>query len=115
LNVSLGGDLVQHLPEVVHHDGHRAAPGRFAFHDVAVAPGSRLAKLVGNAASVSSLHHQGPATLGRGLRPVAWAPDGTVEAVEAVGRRFVIGVLWHPEEDRDSALFRTLIEAAGSD
>jgi gamma-glutamyl-gamma-aminobutyrate hydrolase PuuD len=112
LNVSLGGDLVQHLPDVVHHDGHRAAPGRFSSHDVRVAPGSLLAKLLGGGTTVNSLHHQGPGKLGRGLLPVAWAPDGSVEAIEVIDRRFAIGVLWHPEQESNSRLFEGLVGAA---
>jgi len=48
---------------------------------------------------VNSMHHQAIKTLGRGLREVAWAPDGIIEGVElADGDRFVVGVQWHPEE-----------------
>ena len=38
LNVARGGDLVQHLPEVVGHEGHKQAPGVFADHGVEVLP-----------------------------------------------------------------------------
>src|SRR6266536_2459444 len=40
LNVALGGDLVQHLPEVVGDDKHKVVPGVFAEHDVEVRPDS---------------------------------------------------------------------------
>ena len=47
LNVARGGDLVQHLPEVVGHEGHKESPGVFADHDVDVVPGTKLYGVVG--------------------------------------------------------------------
>ena len=112
LNVALGGDLVQHLPEVVGDEKHKHTPGVFADHDVDVAPGSRLGAVVGDRAPVKSHHHQGYGRLGDGLSAVAWAEDGTVEALEDPGKRFALGVLWHPEEGEDAALFRALVDEA---
>jgi putative glutamine amidotransferase len=112
LNVALGGTLVQHLPEVVGHDRHLHTPGEFADHDVRVAPESRVGTLLGERAPVKSHHHQAYGTLGEGLREAAWADDGTVEAIEDPGRRFAVGVLWHPEEGEDLALFEALVEEA---
>ncbi len=112
LNVALGGDLVQHLPEVVGHEGHKETPGVFAEHDVEVLPGTKLHGVVGEHAPVKSHHHQGYGRLGDGLREAARAGDGTVEAIEDPARRFALGVLWHPEEGEDAALFRALVEEA---
>jgi gamma-glutamyl-gamma-aminobutyrate hydrolase PuuD len=112
LNVVRGGDLGQHLPEVVGDDKHKVTPGLFAAHDVAVEPDSRLGSLIGTAARVESHHHQGIATVGEGLEVVAYADDGTAEAVEARDRRFALGVLWHPEEGEDLRLFEALVEEA---
>ena len=112
LNVALGGDLVQHVPEVVGHHGHKEAPGMFSDHGVEVEPGTRLHELIGDRAPVKSHHHQGYGRLGAGLREAARADDGTVEAIEDPSRRFALGVLWHPEEDEDLALFRALVEEA---
>ena len=112
LNVACGGDLVQHLPDVVGDEKHKHTPGVFADHDVEVEPGSRLCALLGDRAPVKSHHHQGFGRLGDGLRGVAWAEDGTVEALESPHRRFALGVLWHPEEGEDAALFETLVEEA---
>ncbi len=44
LNVALGGDLVQHVPELVGHEEHRHTPGTFTDHDVRLDPGSRLGR-----------------------------------------------------------------------
>ena len=112
LNVARGGDLVQHLPEVVGDEKHKHTPGVFAEHDVDVHEGTRLAELLGDRAPVKSHHHQGFGNLGDGLREAARAEDGTVEAIEDPSKRFALGVLWHPEEGEDAALFRALVEEA---
>jgi putative glutamine amidotransferase len=112
LNVARGGDLVQHLPEVVGHEGHKHTPGVFADHDVDVLPDTKLHGVIGERAPVKSHHHQGYGRLGEGLREAARAEDGTVEAIEDPSRRFALGVLWHPEEGEDAALFRALVEEA---
>jgi putative glutamine amidotransferase len=112
LNVARGGDLVQHLPEVVGDEKHRETRGVFSAHDVRVDPDSRLGALVGDRAPVQSHHHQGFGRVGGGLRETAWADDGTLEAVEDPSKRFALGVLWHPEEGDDAALFEALVAEA---
>jgi putative glutamine amidotransferase len=112
LNVALGGDLVQHLPEVVGDDKHKIVAGEFAEHEVGIDPGSRLGSLIGDRAPVKSHHHQGFGRIGTGLHPVAEADDGTVEALEDPGRRFAVGVLWHPEAGEDARLFEELVRQA---
>ena len=112
LNVARGGDLVQHLPESVGHEQHRHEPGSFSDHDVEVAADSRLGGLLGDRAPVKSHHHQGYGRIGSGLREVAWAEDGVVEGLEDGDKRFALGVLWHPEEGEDFALFKGLVEEA---
>ena len=113
LNVGLGGDLHQHLPEVVGHEGHKNdPPGEFVEHDVAIEPETRLAQVLGERTTVKSHHHQGLARVGDGLVTAAHAEDGAVEAVEAPGRRFAVGVLWHPEAGEDAALFEAFVEEA---
>jgi putative glutamine amidotransferase len=114
LNVALGGSLIQHLPAVVGHDGHATAPGHFDTHPVTIAPGSRLGDVLGEHAVVHSGHHQGIADVGAGLVVSARAPDGAIEAIEMVERRFVVGVLWHPEEGQDQRLFAAMVEAAAA-
>ena len=112
LNVVLGGDLVQHVPEAVGHDDHKQAAGVFSEHGVELRPGSRVARALGARAHVKSHHHQGFDRLGAGLEVAAHADDGTVEALEATDRRFAVGVLWHPEVGEDLALFQELVEEA---
>ena len=112
LNVARGGNLVQHLPETVGTEAHRETAGVFSEHGVEVDPDSRLGGIVGSSVDVKSHHHQGYGELGEGLRVVARAEDGTIEAVEDPERRFAVGVLWHPEEGEDAALFEALVAEA---
>ena len=112
LNVALGGDLEQHVPDRVGNDVHKETPGTFAEHDVEVLAETRLSSILGARHDVKSHHHQGYGSLGSGLRAAARAPDGTVEALEDPARRFTLGVLWHPEAGEDMALFETLVREA---
>jgi putative glutamine amidotransferase len=112
LNVARGGDLVQHLPEVVGDEKHKERLGFFSEHEVAVSSDSRLNALVGSRGPVKSSHHQGFGRIGERLVATAWADDGTIEAIEDPSRRFAVGVLWHPEEGEDGALFQALVEEA---
>ena len=73
---------------------------------------SRLGSLLGDRAPVKSHHHQGFGRVGEGLVETAWAEDGTLEALEDPGKRFAVGVLWHPEAGEDAALFRALVDEA---
>ena len=109
LNVLRGGDLVQHLPDVVGHEEHRTVLGEFSEHAVKVDPESRIGEVRG---PVKSHHHQALGRIGGGLREVAWAEDGIVEAVEDPEKPFLVGVLWHPEAGEDQRLFDQLVEAA---
>jgi gamma-glutamyl-gamma-aminobutyrate hydrolase PuuD len=112
LNVARGGDLEQHLPDVVGDDKHKQNPGEFTDHDVELEPSTRVGRLLGERAPVKSHHHQGYGRLGDGLVPAACADDGTIEAIEDPSRRFALGVLWHPEAGDDLTLFEELVREA---
>ena len=114
LNVLRGGDLLQHLPEAVGHEGHRETLGVFSEHPVDVKEGTRLAAILGaRHESVRSSHHQGVGRLGEGLIETAWAEDGSLEGIEDPSKTFAVGVLWHPEmEDDDKRLFAALVDEA---
>jgi gamma-glutamyl-gamma-aminobutyrate hydrolase PuuD len=114
LNIARGGDLVQHLPDVVGDERHKHVPGTFSDHDVTLEKGTQLAELLGDHAPVKSHHHQGFGRLGDGLRVAAHAEDGTIEAVEDPDRRFALGVLWHPEAGEDARLFDELVRQASA-
>jgi gamma-glutamyl-gamma-aminobutyrate hydrolase PuuD len=113
LNVALGGTLNQHIPDIVGHQGHCPAPGVFGQTRVTLRPGSALAGLLGPEAAVACHHHQAIDRVAPGLEVAGTCDDGTIEAVELPGRRFVVGVQWHPEENReDLRLFAALVAAA---
>ncbi|HET9656085.1 MAG TPA: gamma-glutamyl-gamma-aminobutyrate hydrolase family protein [Kineosporiaceae bacterium] len=114
LNVARGGNLVQHLPDLVGGEGHAPAPGVFGGHQVTVKGGTRLAQLLGRTEvdCVPSYHHQSLDRLGSGLTATAWSADGTVEAVEDPDLPFCVAVQWHPEAGEDPSLFEALVGAA---
>ncbi|MBN9605050.1 MAG: gamma-glutamyl-gamma-aminobutyrate hydrolase family protein [Actinomycetales bacterium] len=116
LNVTRGGTLLQHLPDVVGDDRYRIGGGVFARNEVAVEQGSTLARVLDGdpAVDVASYHHQAVDTVGEGLRVSARSGDGIVQALELEGARYGVAVQWHPEEDAedDVRLFAGLVEAA---
>jgi len=118
MNVARGGTLVQHLPDDVGHGDHRRTPGSWdgADHDVRLAEGSLAARAAGEARhGTKSHHHQGIARLGEGLVETGWSVlDELPEAIEAPGRRYALGVQWHPEADGRSRVVASLVAAAAA-
>ena len=116
LNVALGGTIEQHLPDAVGHERHREVSGVFSDHEVRLEPGSLAARAVGGEATgVKSHHHQGLGELGEGLVVTGRSvDDDLVEAVELPDHDYVLGVLWHPEEDQRSRVIGSLVERARS-
>jgi putative glutamine amidotransferase len=121
MNVHRGGSLVQFLPDqerdaaLEHRKGDANLPPRR--HAVTLEPGTRLAEAVGKREiSVNTRHKQAIARTGRGLRVIARAPDGVVEAIEDPAQPFFMAVQWHPEnlnhEPEHLAPFRLLVEQA---
>jgi putative glutamine amidotransferase len=111
LNVAYGGTIEQHVPDAVGHEEHRHTPGTFADHEVRLEPGSLAARAAGTELTgVKSHHHQGVREVGDGLRVTGWSTmDDIVEALEDPSHPFVLGVLWHPEEDEKSQLINALV------
>jgi putative glutamine amidotransferase len=106
LAVALGGRLIQHIPDVVpgalphEQPNPRTEPG----HEVAIAEGTLLARIVGRPRmAVNSAHHQAVAAAGPASRVNATAPDGVIEGIESTAHRFALGVQWHPEYAVDAA------------
>ncbi len=103
LNVAAGGtlyqDLAAQMPAAQRHDfDHVDSPWERPVHAVRVAADSRLAALVGTGeVMTNSFHHQAVKEVAAGFVPCAWTADGVVEGIEALGRRFALGVQWHPE------------------
>jgi putative glutamine amidotransferase len=116
LNVARGGTLHQHLPDVAGTGLEHRQPehGSLTTHLVETAPHSRLRSTLGGPKlEVNSFHHQAVNKLGRNLLATAWAEDGTIEAVEELGDRCVVGVQWHAEGlSAHDPLFELLVAAA---
>lgn len=113
LNLVRGGDLVQHLPDVVGDDSHSG--GTMQAYEVAA--GSQLATAVGKSQiEGKSYHHQAIGSVGYGFTTVAKAADGTIEGIEDTEGRWIVGVQWHPERTPDDPasqnLFREFVSQA---
>jgi putative glutamine amidotransferase len=118
LNVAMGGTLHQ---DSVSDDGlhrpisdvpHEVMAER---HHIEVASGSRLATAYGSHERiVNSIHHQSIDEVAPGFHAVAWAPDGTIEAIEPDDTDArVLAVQWHPEKiahEGDDVLFRYFVD-----
>ena len=120
INVALGGTLHPHLLDVFGRSvSHRDEDGGATRHPVEVDPHSELNHILGTqVCEPASWHHQCINALARGLSPVAWSPDGVLEAFAgAPPHRWLYGVQWHPEltcsTDRaQRRLFGALVNAA---
>ncbi|MFB9375758.1 gamma-glutamyl-gamma-aminobutyrate hydrolase family protein [Kineococcus gynurae] len=114
--VHAGGELVQHLPDDVSHDGHDPGGAAFGTVSVRVEPDSVVGALLATPSLDVNCHHHQAVRSHPGFRAVAWAADGTLEAMERPrdhdGAPFVVGIQWHPELVDDVGLFRGLVEAA---
>ena len=121
MNCALGGTLYQDIGEqetgTLNHVRHDIP--REPAHEVRITDG-RLLKIVTGAETlhVNSRHHQAIRTLGMGLLPCAVAPDGIIEGVEVPGKRFALGVQWHPESmsekhPEEQKIFNAFTEACG--
>ncbi|GAA4716775.1 type 1 glutamine amidotransferase [Nocardioides conyzicola] len=109
--VHAGGVLEQHVPDLVDHERHSPGGDAFGETEVVTLAGTRVAGLVGDHLTVNCHHHQSVRTH-PGYAAVAHAGDGTLEAFEAPGDRFCVGVQWHPETAADVGLLAGLVRAA---
>ncbi len=122
LNVAMGGNLVVNIPSELPQAGqHRWWPNYLRSrlsHAVKIESGSQLVRIMGGTQfMVNSLHHQSVKDLGNGLKVVATAPDGVIEALEMPGKPFVVSVQWHPEwlqeHEPMQRIFKAFVEASG--
>ena len=125
LNVAAGGTLVQDIPSAVESELDHSVkqPKNAGCHDIRIEPQSKLSEALGPrvdgscSCRVNSRHHQSVGRPGTGLVVSATAGDGVVEAIEAPGARFCVGVQWHPENfwqtGEFSPLFDAFVRAAG--
>jgi len=120
LSIATGGTLIQDIASVKSNClKHRQdAPREYRTHSVTVAPGSKLAQILGaGEIKVNTFHHQAVKDVPKGFRVSAIAPDGIIEAIESEQHCFALGVQWHPEcmwnvDNNYDPLFNALIGAA---
>jgi putative glutamine amidotransferase len=118
MNVAAGGTLIQDIPSEVNHPlGHQIDVPLYAIaHEIWVAPGSALAKMMdeemggSEVLQVNSRHHQAARQAASGFEVSATAPDGVIEALERPASRFCVAVQWHPENFWRTGEFRALFE-----
>lgn len=113
INVAHGGTLWQDIPSLrpdsLVHRNQELYDG--LTHELRVVPGTFLAEILGSEPTiVNSVHHQGIRTLGQGLKAIAYAPDGLIEAVMTEPTGDVVGVQWHPEWMQNSRCHQQLFE-----
>jgi putative glutamine amidotransferase len=116
INVFFGGSLVPDLPSFGKYDHSKFSEGKDRYHALSIDPNSAFHKIVGIATtSVNSSHHQAAGTIGHGLTPCAFSPDGVVEAIErrVSGKSFLLLVQWHPERmnDQESPVVKKIKKA----
>jgi len=121
LNCVLGGTLYQDIETQfgasLKHPRYEVP--RDQVHEVKVEKDSRLYQITGlDTLRINSRHHQAVKALGKGLKITARATDGLIEGVELPGKKFVVGVQWHPESLSDyapeaQAIFDAFVKACG--
>ena len=122
LSCVLGGNMYQDIAEQFGKEltHPQYSTPRDKVHSVRVEKDSLLHRVTGlETLEVNSRHHQAVKTPGKGLRVNAYATDGLIEGVELPGKKFVLGVQWHPEALSDrypeaQALFNAFAEACGA-
>ena len=117
INVVAGGSLYQNIEGF--YEEYPAIRSVLPRKRVEVAENSKLARITGlEEIYVNALHSQAIDGLGTRLRISAVEPNGIIQAIEATGEDFIIGVQWHPEylpqRPSQRALFRALVDAARS-
>ena len=120
INIAYGGTLFQEMTS----EDNKSHPTRPKLleeilamrHSITLDPKSKLARVLRSADRVvNSTHHQAISQVASGFRPVAWAPDGTIEAIESTDDKHILAVQWHPEKlppPQDQELFNSLIAIA---
>ena len=121
INVMNGGTLYEDVPSQLKGAlDHGDYKGPVVNHVVEIHQSSLLRNVLGsNTPTVNSTHHQGIRDLGKNLTPVAYAPDGLIEAVEPInGEAKFLAVQWHPEQMQHDEiqikLFEWLVEEAAA-
>ena len=112
INVYKGGSLYQDIPSQlgtkVAHRVRKDGKSQPNSHDITLY--GTLEKLYGkNRLTVNSYHHQGVKALGKGLRVLAKADDGVVEAFENTEGAYIFAAQFHPEKEPDNPDMKLLL------
>lgn len=117
-NVALGGSLYKDIPtEIIYEIDHKQKPPYdVPVHQVAIKKNSLIYDVLKrDELYVNSYHHQCIKELSPMLTSCAKAWDGIIEAVYYEGKKFVLGVQWHPEfiykKDENIRIFRSFVAA----
>ncbi|WP_427169656.1 gamma-glutamyl-gamma-aminobutyrate hydrolase family protein [Fusobacterium nucleatum] len=111
LNVTYGGTLYQDISYAPgeHIKHYQIGSPYQATHSIKIDKHSTLFRMADKLEieRVNSFHHQALKQVAKGLKVVATAPDGIIEAVERENEEelFVIGVQFHPEMMYDKSTF----------
>lgn len=117
LAVCLGGQLIQDIgSEVLDTLEHKPKmSATIAHHKISITGYSRnLGNLETDDYFVNSVHHQAVLPF-EAYKTIAVAEDGIIEAIEATGGGFALGVQWHPEylvSKIDQLIWRGFVAAA---
>lgn len=105
LNVFCGGSLIQDIPsEHGFSVIHRLDKPEIAFHSINVEKSSPLSDSMGfGTHTINSYHHQAVKNIAPDFSVCAVSEDGIIESIYHKNKKFILGVQWHPERDRDIA------------
>ncbi|MDH4209379.1 MAG: gamma-glutamyl-gamma-aminobutyrate hydrolase family protein, partial [Anaerolineae bacterium] len=110
VNVVYGGTLIQDIQTDIRHTP--LDPGNDSHHSIVLEEENLLHQILGATdIEVNSAHHQAVEKLAPGMRVLAQAPDGIVEAVQMTDWDFFLGVQWHPERIVERPEQRRIFEA----
>ncbi|MEY2665798.1 MAG: hypothetical protein RLZZ480_903 [Candidatus Parcubacteria bacterium] len=119
LAVIHGGALMQHieneLPDALpHYIEDRLKPT----HEIKIKEGTLLHQIIGETSMmVNSHHHQAVKSESGQFIVSAQSEDGVIEAIEVPGKKFCLGMQWHPEHlvhPKELDIFKAFIDACRS-
>lgn len=118
INTLMGGKLCQDIPSIIGDTVIHRIPNLVpASHNMKFSQNTKLHNTVGvDEIKVNSYHHQCISEVAKGLKAVAFAPDGIIEAIESTDESWILGVQWHPErnlndDNLSKKLFSAFVEA----
>ncbi len=118
LNVYFGGTLYQDVESELKQEHHQDHPYDHFWHLVDITPGTPLSDILGKKdIEVNSIHHQAVRDVAPPLKVMATTEQGLVEGLYLPGKKYVLGIQWHPEymyntDENSRKLFQSFVEAS---